>query len=154
MGFGAVEKCDAAAVLAQRIRRNDTVAGRPTGVDTIRAFCLLEDSQVHVGLGHPPECHLQPPLSAVLDVVGAESNRHLPTLRLPGRVAHILPTVPKYGGLCQDEPATLVPAPLSRLLSNEPRTHPRSTHHPIPDQSGAPINTPSVTNQPILHLTD
>ena len=63
----------AAAVSAWRIRRDDAVAGRPAGVDPIREFCLLEDSQVHVGLGHPPECHIQPPLLAVTDVVGAES---------------------------------------------------------------------------------
>ena len=104
VGFGAVEKCDAAAVSARRIRRNDAIAGRPAGVDSLREFCLLEDSQVHVGLGHPPECHFQPPLSAVTDVVGAESNWHLPTRRPPGSVAHVLPTVPKF-----------FPSPFARL---------------------------------------
>ena len=38
MGCGAVEKCDAAAVLARRIRRDDAVAGRPAGVDAICEF--------------------------------------------------------------------------------------------------------------------
>ena len=56
--FGAVEKCDAAAVSARRIRRDDAIAKRPAGVDPIREFCLLEDSHIHVSLGHPPECHL------------------------------------------------------------------------------------------------
>ena len=58
----------------------------------------------------------------------------------------------QHGCLCQDEPATLVSAPLSTLPSTEPSTHPRFTHHPIPDPSGGPSATPSVTAQPILHL--
>ena len=56
------------------------------------------------------------------------------------------------GGLCQDEPATLVSAHLSTLLSTEASTHPIFTQHPIPDPSGGPSDTPSVTAQPILHL--
>ena len=35
VGFGAVEKCDAAAVSARHIRRDDAVAVRPPGVDAI-----------------------------------------------------------------------------------------------------------------------
>ena len=34
-GCGAVEECDAAAVSARRISRDDCVAGRPAGVDAI-----------------------------------------------------------------------------------------------------------------------
>ena len=56
----AVEKCDAAAVLARLISRDDCVAGRPAGVDPIRDLGLLEDAQVHIGMGHPAECRLQP----------------------------------------------------------------------------------------------
>ena len=91
VGCEAVEKCDAAAVSAWRIRCDDFVAGQPAGVDAICEFCLLEDAQVHIGLGHPPECRLQPPLPAVAYVIGAESNRHRPIRRLPGRVAYTLP---------------------------------------------------------------
>ena len=58
----------------------------------------------------------------------------------------------QHGGLCQDEPATLVLEPLSTLPSTQPSTHPRFTHHPIPDPSGGPSATPSVTAQPILHM--
>ena len=57
----------------------------------------------------------------------------------------------QHGGLYHDEPATSVLASLSTLPSNEPSTHPRFTHHPIPDPSGGPSDTPSVTAQPILH---
>ena len=60
----------------------------------------------------------------------------------------------RHGGFCQDQPSTLVLAPLSTLPSAEPSTHPRFTHHPIPDSSGGPSATPSVTAQPILHLMD
>ena len=46
----AVEDCDATAVSSQRIRRNDALAGRPAGVDSIGKLCFFEDAQVHVGL--------------------------------------------------------------------------------------------------------
>ena len=58
----------------------------------------------------------------------------------------------QHEGLCQDEPATLVLAPMITLPSTEPSTHPKFTHHPIPDPSGGPSATLSVTAQPILHL--
>ena len=48
--FRAVENCDAAAVSARRVCRNDAIAGQPAGVDSIGKFGLLEDAQVHVGL--------------------------------------------------------------------------------------------------------
>ena len=115
-GCGAVKKCNAAAVSAWRIRRDDVVASRPAGVDAICEFRLLEDAQVHIGLGHPPECRLQPPLSAVTDVIGAESNRHRPIRRLPGRVTHTLPPDPKFFSLPR-APASL-PRCRSRLPSS------------------------------------
>ena len=58
----------------------------------------------------------------------------------------------QHRGLCQDEPATLVLAPLSTLPSTKPSTHPRFTHHPIPNPSSGPSDTPSATAQPILHM--
>ena len=57
----------------------------------------------------------------------------------------------RNGGLCQNEPATLVSAPLSTLLSTKPSTNPRFTYRSIPDPSGGPSATPSVTDQSILH---
>ena len=75
--FGVVEECDAATVSAWCIRRDDAIAGHFAGVDTICEFCLLEDSQIRVSLGHPPECCLQTFPASVANVVGAESNRHL-----------------------------------------------------------------------------
>ena len=58
----------------------------------------------------------------------------------------------QHRGLCQDDPATLVSAPLSTLLSNTSIIHPIFTHNPIPDPSGGPSGTPSITAQPIFHL--
>ena len=56
----------------------------------------MEDSQIHVSLGHTPQCCLQTSVYSVANVVGAESNRHLPTRRTPGTVEHAPPTVPRY----------------------------------------------------------
>ena len=37
----AVENCDAAAVSARRVRRNDAISGQPAGVDSISKFGFL-----------------------------------------------------------------------------------------------------------------
>ena len=111
MWFGVVEECNNAAVLARRFRRDDDIAGGPAGLDPIREFCLLEDSQIHVCLGHPPECRLQTSLAPVMNVVGAESNRHLPTRSPPGIVVHALPTVPRF--LCPPARACLARSPFA-----------------------------------------
>ena len=92
----AVEDCDTAAVSARCVRRDDAIAGRPAGVDNISEFGLLEDSHIHVSLGHPPQCCLETSLPSVANVVGAKYNRHLPTCRTPGTVAHAPITFPRF----------------------------------------------------------
>ena len=47
--FRAVVNCNAAAVSAWRVRRDDAIAGRPAGVDSIGKFGFLEDAQVNIG---------------------------------------------------------------------------------------------------------
>ena len=78
-------------------------------------------SQANMDLGILQETKLTDGIytrgSAVTDFVDAESNWHLPTRRLPGRVAHILPTVPKF-----------FPSPLARL----PRPVCRCSRFPSP----------------------
>ena len=48
------EDCHSATVSARRIRRDDAIPRRPTGVYPVHHCFLLKDSKVHVGLGHPP----------------------------------------------------------------------------------------------------
>ena len=50
-----VEHCHSAPVSAWRVRRDDAIPIRPAGVDAVRDLCFLEDAQVRVGLGHPPQ---------------------------------------------------------------------------------------------------
>ena len=71
---------------AWRVCSDDAVSGRLTGVDPICALRLLEDAQVHVGLGHSPECQFQSSVLPVTDVVGDESNRHFLLRRTPGNL--------------------------------------------------------------------
>ena len=83
MWWRPVEHGHSAAVLARRVRINDTVPRRLAGVDSIGAIGLLEDAQVHVGLCHSPKCRLHPPVAPIPDIVSAESNRHpLPCMSL------------------------------------------------------------------------
>ena len=109
----AVEDCDTAAVSAWRVRRDDAIAGRPAGVDNISEFSLLEDSHIHVSLGHPPQCCIETSLPSVANVVDAKSNRHLPTRRTPGTVAHAPLTVPRFP----------CPPPAHACLAGLPCTH-------------------------------
>ena len=66
-----VEHCHSVVVSDWRVRRNNAIPSRPAGVDAVSDLCLLEDSQVHVGLGHPPQRQLQSPVTTVTDLVGA-----------------------------------------------------------------------------------
>ena len=78
---------------ARRVSSEDTVPGRLTGVDHICTLRLLEDAEVHVGLGHSPECRFQTSVPPVPDVVSAESNRHFFLRRTPSTLEHSPPTV-------------------------------------------------------------
>ena len=68
---------------ARRVCSKDAVSCQLAGVDPICAICLLEDAQVHVGLGHSPECRFQTSVPPVPDIVSAKSNRHFFLCRTP-----------------------------------------------------------------------
>ena len=88
---------------AQRVRSDDAVPNQLAGVESVRALGLLEDAQVHVGLGHSLECRIHSPVPPVLDIVSTESNRHPLPRRTPGTPPRYPPTVifslPKPVGL-------------------------------------------------------
>ena len=50
-----IEDCDPAAVSARRICSDGAAPGRPAVVDAIGDFRFLEDTQLHIGLGHLPQ---------------------------------------------------------------------------------------------------
>ena len=74
-----VNHCHSATVSAWRICSDNTVPSRPAGVDSVSDLGILKDTQVHVGLGHPPKRRLQSPVLSVPNFIGAEPNRHPPT---------------------------------------------------------------------------
>ena len=84
--------CHSTVLSVRRVRRDDTIPSRPAGVDSVCCLFSLEDSQFHVGLGHPPQRRLQSPVTAVTDVVGAKTNRYLPPRSNPGTPTHPPPT--------------------------------------------------------------
>ena len=87
-----VKHSHSAAVSDRRVCRNDAIPSRPAAVDSVCYLCFLEDYQVHVSLGHPPQRRLQSSVTTVTDVVGAEPNRHLTSRSTPSTPTHPLPT--------------------------------------------------------------
>ena len=87
-----VKHCHSAAVSAWHVRHGDAITILTAGVDAVSDFCFLEDSQVHVCLGHPPQRRLQSPVTTVTDIIGAKLNRHCPPCRPPSTAIHPLPT--------------------------------------------------------------
>ena len=55
-------------------------------------LCLLKYAQVHVGLGHTSQRRLQSTVSSILNVIGAELNRHPPPRITTGTPTHPQPT--------------------------------------------------------------
>ena len=87
-----VKHCHSAVVSARRVCCDDAILSRHAGVDSVCYICLLEDAQVHVGLGHPPQRRLQSPVTTVTDVVGAKPNPHFPPHKTPSTLTHPLPS--------------------------------------------------------------
>ena len=79
------------AVSARRVRSGDAVPSKPAVVDSVSDLGILKYAQVHVGLGHPPQRRLQYPVMSVMNVVGAEPNRHPPSTHPPPTDAFLSP---------------------------------------------------------------
>ena len=124
----SVEHCHSATVSARRVRCNNAIPSLPAGVYAVSDFCFLEDTQVHVGLGHPPQRRLQSPVTTVMNIIGAKPNRHLPPCRLPSTPTHPRPT-----DSCFTPAPTSLPAyarfPFSR---SRPRSAPADLPLPFP----------------------
>ena len=102
-----VKHCHSAAVSDWRLCRGNAIPSQPAGVDDVIEFCFLEDDQVHVGLGHPPQRRLQCPITTVTDIIGEEPNRHRTPRRPPSTPTHPRPTVSFFN----PAPANLLFAP-------------------------------------------
>ena len=88
----SVKQCHSTAVSAWRVRRDDAIPSRPAGVDSVCYLGFLEDYQVHVGLGHPPQLRLQSSITVITVVIGPEPNWYLPSCRNPSTPTHPPPT--------------------------------------------------------------
>ena len=139
-----VKHCHSAALSDWHVRCDDAIPSQTVGADSICYLCLMEDAQVHVGLGHIPQCRLWSPVTAVTDVVGAEPNRCLPPRRTPSTLTHPPPT----DAFLTPDPAALparacLPFRRSRSRSAPPafhcrfclRSRPRSPPFPTPCHS-------------------
>ena len=73
-----VEHCDSAAVSARHVLGNDTVSGRPTGVDAARKLSFFKYAQVHTGLGHYYQYRLHSAIPSVTDIVCSKPYRITP----------------------------------------------------------------------------
>ena len=98
---------------AWRVSGDDALSGRTAGVDAVGEFPPLEYAQVHIGMIHSSQCRPQPPVSAVTNVVGAESNLHPPSRRSLSTPTHILPTYAFFPSLLCCPPRLLRPHPSS-----------------------------------------
>ena len=67
-----VKHCHSTTVSDQCAHRYNTVAGQLIGVDAIYKLRILEDDQVQVGLGHPPQRQLEYSVPTVTDIIQSE----------------------------------------------------------------------------------
>ena len=129
-----VEHCHSAKMSARRVCRNDAITIRPVGAHAVSDFCFLEDAHVHVGLGHPPKCQLQSPVTTVTDIIGAKHNWHRPPRKTHSTTTNPLPT-----------DAFLTPAPTDlpvRACLPFCRSRPRSTPTVLPMTFMSPLPSP------------
>ena len=114
---------------ALHVCSDDAVSGQLVGVYPISALRLLEDAQVHVGLGHSPDRRFQTSVPPVPDIVSAKSNRHFFLHRTPGTLERSPPTVSFF-----------FPSPLA---FSHPPDSPVSVTCPFPVTPAPPVRFPS-----------
>ena len=111
----------------QQIYSNGNVADIPAGLYSIRKVGFLEDAQVQVGTGHPPQLQLNSSDPAISYVLRSKPNRHpdfVPSLNMiPSPCSH--QNIPEnyvyfihvQSNLPLNAPPCYVPYPLPSSLS-------------------------------------
>ena len=131
------------------VPNNDSVAGRPTFVDSIQELGFLEDAQVHVGLFHPPQCQLNSFITAISYVIQSKPNQR------PGFVQSLTPLPSPHSRPCTPT-HSLTAVVVSKFLPSSPASSsPASRTLPSPLSHTARTGLPhsrSRSRIPILLL--